>query len=97
MSQLLAALDSAWRVLAVGLVLGAGLPALFSIGIRQSALARVPESAGVHVHAALHRTLAVIIYVGVVLGVVLGLTYIIAHGLGYSIGFDGLMPVITQK
>lgn len=97
MNQVFLALDAAWRVLMVGLILGAGLPALFSVGIRQSALARVPESAGVHVHAALHKSIAVAMYVIVLLAVLLGLTYIIAHGFGYLITFDGVLPVITKK
>lgn len=97
MNQLFLALDSAWRVLTVGLILGAGLPALFSVGIRQSALARVPESAGVHVHAGLHRAIAVLMYAIVLLAVLLGLTYIVAHGFGYLITFDGVVPVVTKK
>lgn len=97
MNQVLAALDSAWRVLAIGLVLGAGLPALFSVGIRQAALARVPESAGVHVHAQLHRVFAALVFAVVVAAVALGLAYIVAHGFGYLITFDGLLPVIRKK
>lgn len=97
MSQFLAALDGAWKVLAIGLLLGAGLPALFSIGIRQSALARVPDSAGVHVHAVWHRVLAALVYVVVVAAILLGLAYIVAHGFGYVVTFDGVVPVIFKK
>lgn len=97
MNQVFAALDAAWRVLAIGLVLGAGLPALFSIGIRQSALARVPGSAGVHVHSGLHRTLAVLTFALVLAAVLLGLGYIVAHGFGYAITFDGLLPIVKKK
>lgn len=97
MNQLVAALDAAWRVLAVGLLLGAGLPALFSVGIRQSALARVPESAGVHVHANLHRAVAALVYALVLVAVVLALSYIVAHGFGYTITFDGILPVVKKK
>ena len=97
MNQLLAALDAAWRVLAIGLLLGAGLPVLFSVGIRQSALARVPESAGIHVHSGLHRALAALAYAVVLAAVVLGLSYIIAHGFGYAIRFDGLLPILARK
>ena len=34
MDQLFAALDASWRVLLVGLVLGAGLPTVYAFGIR---------------------------------------------------------------
>lgn len=54
MSQTMAALDAVWRVLAVGLVLGSGLPALFSLGVRQLALATEPGA-----NRALHRPDAV--------------------------------------
>ncbi len=97
MNQLLAALDAAWKVLAVGLLLGAGLPTLFSIGVRQLALAQVPDSAGVHVHAALHRTIAIVVFAVVVLAILLGLSYIVAHGFGYSVAFDGLAPIVKKK
>lgn len=35
-----------WQVLAVGLLLGAGLPALFSLGMRSLDTGRVPAPAG---------------------------------------------------
>ncbi|SDO17663.1 hypothetical protein SAMN04515671_0043 [Nakamurella panacisegetis] len=37
MSTVLTSISPIWKVLAVGLVLGAGLPALFALGIRTSA------------------------------------------------------------
>jgi hypothetical protein len=37
MSTIISAISPIWKVLLVGLVLGAGLPALFSLGIRSSA------------------------------------------------------------
>ena len=40
MEQVLAALDAVWKVTVVGLVLGAGLPALFSLGVRAQASGR---------------------------------------------------------
>jgi hypothetical protein len=36
MSTIITAISPIWKVLLVGLVLGAGLPALFSLGIRTS-------------------------------------------------------------
>ncbi len=97
MNQVFAALDGAWKVLAAGLILGAGLPALFSVGIRQLALSQVPQSAGVHVHSAVHKTLAWLLFLVVILGVLLGLAYIVAHGFGYAITFDGILPIVKKK
>lgn len=80
MSQVLAALDAIWRVLLIGVLLGAGLPALFSLGVRQLAVAAGPTR-----HAAAHRTLAWTAFIIVGLAVVLGIAGIVAHGLGYKI------------
>lgn len=71
MNQLLAALDAVWRVLLIGLVLGAGLPALFSLGVRQQA------------HG--HRVRAWVAYAIVGAAVILGIAGIVAHGLGVSL------------
>ncbi|MDN5569995.1 MAG: hypothetical protein L0G22_01850 [Propionibacteriaceae bacterium] len=71
MDQLLAALDAVWRVLLIGLLLGAGLPALFSLGVRQQA------------HG--FRASAFAAYAVVGLAVVLGIAGIVAHGLGVKL------------
>lgn len=71
MSQVLAALDAIWKVLLVGLLLGAGLPALFSVGVRQQAHGR--------------RALAAAAYTVVGAAVVLGIAGIVAHGLGVKL------------
>lgn len=97
MNQIMAAADGAWRVLVVGLVLGAGLPAMFALAVRQLAAAHVPDSAGARWPAAAHRAAAYAIFAVVVLAVLLGLGYIIAHGFGYTIAFDGLLPVLRAK
>lgn len=71
MNQVMAAIDAVWKVLLVGIVLGAGLPALFSLGVRQ--------------HAEGRRLLAGAAYAVVGLAVLAGLAGIIAHGLGVKI------------
>jgi hypothetical protein len=96
-NQVFAALDAAWKVLVVGLVLGSGLPALFSVGIRQLAAAHVPDSAGAGLPSAVHRALAYLAFAVVLLAVFLGLSYIVAHGFGYTITFDGIWPVVKEK
>lgn len=77
MSQFLAALDAMWRVLAIGLLLGAGLPALFSLGVAQLA------SASEHpTRATAHRLAAWASFAVVAVAVALGIAGIVAHGLG---------------
>ena len=97
MDQLLAALDGAWRVLVTCLILGAGLPALYTVGLRQLAAANGADSAPQAGSLAVHRALAVIIFAVVIGAVLLGLAFITAHGFGFTITFDGVLPVIKKK
>jgi len=46
MEILAKAFSALWHVLAVGLLLGAGIPALFSLGMRSLERGRVPAPAG---------------------------------------------------
>lgn len=73
MEQVVAALDAIWRVLAVGLLLGAGLPAVFSLGVRWQA------------HG--HRLAAWLAFALVAAAVLVGIAGIVAHGLGIKFLF----------
>jgi hypothetical protein len=92
MNNLGFALDGAWRVLLAGLVLGAGLPLLFALGIRSLAWGYAgpsPRPAGVVGGYALFAV--------VVLGVLLGITFIVATGAGKALSFDHIYPTIVAK
>lgn len=102
MTQVWAALDSAWRILAVALVLGAGLPALFSFGIRAMAWgtggeAEIHDEGVIPASHPVGRWIAWAIFALVVAVVGLGIAYITAHGLGMVITFDGIVPVFSTK
>lgn len=102
MDQLFAALNGAWQVLVAGLVLGAGLPALFAVGVNALAWgaggdAELHESTPAPPPHRLGRIVAYAVFGVVLLAVLAGVGYITAHGMGYSIAFDGLTPVITSK
>ena len=102
MEQLFAALDASWRVLLISLVLGAGLPVLFGLGIRALAWGHGGEAtiSGSAEDAPKHpmgRVLAYVLFGIVVLSVLLGIGYIVAHGLGMTITFNGLLPVFSAK
>ena len=82
------ALEAAWKVLAVGLLLGAGLPMVFALGVRSLAWG-AGGSAEVAVDARPHvagRALAVVCFAVVVAAIALGLTIIIATGQGKITG-----------
>jgi len=91
----LSALDGAARVLLAGLLLGAGLPVLFALGVKSLAWANgdLPDTRA----NPFGRVVAVALFSIVVIAIVLGLGYIVAHGLGYSIVWDGLQPTISKK
>jgi hypothetical protein len=78
MQNLLTALDGALRVLVVGLVLGAGLPVLFTVGLRGLSSGR---STGAGPRRAA-RSAGVLCLTVVVCAIALGLTAIVASGLG---------------
>ncbi|MFQ6171647.1 hypothetical protein ACK8HX_08580 [Oryzobacter sp. R7] len=92
------ALEGALKVLLAGLVLGAGLPAVFALGIRSLAYG-VGGDAEVD-HAPPHpigRLLAVLCFAVVLGGVALGITIVVASGFGKEVVFDPILPVIVDK
>lgn len=102
MDQVFAALDATWRILLVGLLLGAGLPALFAIGLRSLAWgvggeAERHDSGAVVSPHVLGRVIAYAMFALVILIVLSGVGYIVAHGLGWTVTFNGLLPVVTPK
>jgi len=97
------ALQGAWKVLAASLVLGAGLPLLFALGIRSLAWgaggeAEVHESGVTGPRANPFGTLlGYLLFVIVLLGVALGITFIVASGFGKALSFQHIFPTIVDK
>lgn len=88
------------QVLLVSLVLGAGLPVLFALGLRATAWGAGgdAEEHGAGVRPAPHplgRVLGVLCFAVVVLGVLLGITFVVASGLGLELTFPGGVPSLT--
>jgi hypothetical protein len=97
------AADSALKILVACLLLGAGLPALFAVGIRALAYGAGGE-AEVHesgVSGPTPRPLGTVAgyvcFAIVLLGVVLGITFIVASGFGKAVTFTHIYPTITTK
>jgi hypothetical protein len=97
------ALEGAWKVLVASLILGAGLPALFALGIRSLAYGAGGEAdvdeAGVT--APVGRPIGVVVgwllFLIVLAGVVLGITFIVAGGFGKALSFEHIYPAIVNK
>jgi hypothetical protein len=97
------ALQGGWQVLLAGLLLGAGLPLLFALGIRSLAY-------GAGGDAEVHETgvtgpspkpagtvIGYALFVVVLLGVLLGITFIVASGFGKALSFEHIYPTIVDK
>ena len=100
-STLTLALESLWKILAVGLVLGAGLPVLFSAGIRATAYGAggtaETEAGGTAAPHPVGRVLGALCFGIVLLAVALGLTFIIATGFGKALSFEHVYPTLVDK
>lgn len=80
-------------MLVAGLLLGAGLPALFACGVRLLA-----GSAGaVGARRIVGRFGAYLVFVVVIAVVLIGLIYIVASGFGKTLSFEHIFPVLVDK
>ena len=89
------AFEGTWHVLLAGLILGAGLPTLFALGVRSLSMgtagdpSRKPTLVG--------KVTAGVCFTVVLLAVLAGIATIVAHGLGVQLSFDGIIPVFTSR
>lgn len=93
-------LQDAWKVLLYSLLLGAGLPVLYAVGVRAAALGTPgPEGTGATDQRLHHlgRVLAGICFAVVIAGVAVGLLYIVASGQGKVLSFDHVYPTFVPK
>lgn len=97
MNNVTFALEGAMRVLVVGLLFGAGLPAIFALGIRALAYGQGGDAEVSHERPhPVGRLLAYLAFAVVIGGVLLGLTVILASGLGKEVVFTP-MPTLVEK
>jgi hypothetical protein len=103
-------LQDIWKVLLYSLLLGAGLPVLYAVGVRASAFGTVDSdgtAAGtsgttaatpaVRRRRALGRTAATLCFLVVLCGIALGLAYIVAAGHGEQLSFEHGYPTFVPK
>lgn len=97
------ALQGSWKVLIASLILGAGLPLLFALGIRSLAWgaggeAEVHQSGVTGPRANPFGTiLGYLLFAIVLFGVALGITFIVATGFGKALSFEHIYPTIINK
>jgi hypothetical protein len=92
------AVEGAVQVLFVGLLVGAGLPAIFALGIRAMAWADGGDAEMAHGQPQpVGRLLAYLCFALVGAGVLVGLAVIVSGGLGVELGLDGMMPTVRRE
>ena len=93
------ALDGAWQVLCYGLLLGAGIPVVFALGVRSLAWGNGGTGATDDRRATpfIGKLLAGVCFALVVLAVGLGLTAIVAAGFGKQLSFEHVYPTLVDK
>jgi hypothetical protein len=93
-------LQDAWKVLLYSLVLGAGLPVVYALGVRALAIgsaADAPAGAAVVRRHPVGTALATVCFLVVLAGVAVGLTYVIASGQGKMLSFEHVYPTLVPK
>ncbi len=98
MHQLSLALQGSWKVLVAGMILGAGLPSLFAIGIRSLAYGEGGDAELSHAKGNLiGKVMAGIMFALVLAAIALGILTIVAAGFGKSVSYTHIYPVLVDK
>lgn len=90
--------QAAWKVLVAGLVLGAGIPALFALGVRFTATGaggtamEAPDSRA----RTGYTTLGAACFLLAALAVALGIAVIVASGFGKMVSFEHIFPTLVD-
>jgi hypothetical protein len=94
-------LQDIWKVLLYSLLLGAGLPVVYALGVRALAHGTVTNAEGVEVPGTRRSpagvALAAICFVVVIAAIAVGLTYIVAAGHGEKLSFEHVYPTFVPK
>ena len=89
--------QAAWKVLVAGVVLGAGVPAIFALGVRFSAAGAGATSVPGERGRGGYSALGILCFAVVALAVVIGITIIVAAGFGKMVSFEHIYPTIVPK
>ena len=92
-------LQAAWKVLVAGLLLGAGVPALFALGVRftaQGAGGEAMTEPGGKARVG-YTAIGAVCFLIAALTVALGITVIVATGFGKMVSFDHVFPTLVDK
>lgn len=103
MNLLTLALQGAAKVLVAGLVLGAGLPVLFAVGVwalsygDPRAPAESESGSAPHTAPLPARALGYLCFAVVLLAIAFGMAFTIASNLGKGLSFEHVFPTFVNK
>lgn len=97
MDNLRFAIEGGWKVLWIGVILGAGLPLIFALGVRSLALGTTGATSEAHEPHPAGKVLAAICFLVVLVAVALGITVIVAAGFGKVVSFEHVFPTLVPK
>ncbi|HOA27932.1 MAG TPA: hypothetical protein PKY27_13775 [Arachnia sp.] len=93
MNNLWLALEGAWHVLLAGIILGAGLPAIFALGLRSLSYGTGKDADDpLHQPHLIGKIGAVVCFSLVIGAIGLGIAVIVAHGFGVKLSFERFIP-----
>jgi hypothetical protein len=95
------ALSGGLSVLIAGLFFGVGLPVIYAVAMRALTIGASSEVGADGTTTlrptALGRTLMVLLMAVIIGGVALGITIIVASGLGKTVSFEHVIPLLVDK
>ncbi|MET8151968.1 hypothetical protein ACIBSW_09140 [Actinoplanes sp. NPDC049668] len=91
------ALEGAGKVLLASVLLGAGLPLLFALGVRALSYGAGDDAEPGPRARPIGTVTGYLLFAIVLLGVALGIAYIVAGGFGKTLSFQHFYPAIVDK
>ncbi len=89
--------EAIWKVLLASLLLGAGLPALFALGIRSLAWGAGGDAEESHAAGnPVGKVVAALLFLIVAYGIVSGILFVIASGQGKVLDFSTIIPTFAD-
>lgn len=86
------------QVLLIGLLVGAGLPALFSVGIRAMAYGTGGDAELSHATGhPVGKLVGYLCFALVLACICLGISIVVSSGLGYKVSFEHVLPTFVEK
>lgn len=90
--------NAIWQVLLIGLIVGAGLPAIFALGVKAMAYGVGGDAESDHAAGhPLGKVVGVLLFAVVLAAIALGIAIIVSSGFGYQVSFEHVFPTFVKK